>query len=72
VLRHRIANRDAGGFRDYDVSLRINREVAADAASVDILIDTSAMTPKDVSDTLLHAIACSLDASKRDSSAARA
>jgi chloramphenicol 3-O-phosphotransferase len=70
VLRHRIANRDAGGFRDYDVSLRINREVAADPASVDILLDTSLLTPKDVADTLLHAIARSSDTSRQDPSEA--
>jgi chloramphenicol 3-O-phosphotransferase len=64
VLRRRIENREPGGFRDLEVSSRINREVVADESSIDILIDTSLLTPEDVASAVITALAQSSGVSK--------
>ncbi|MGH7132348.1 MAG: AAA family ATPase [Phycisphaerales bacterium] len=53
VLRDRVLNREADGFRDLAVSTRINREAVRDAKSFEKLIDTSGLSPTEVAEAIL-------------------
>lgn len=62
VLRARVLNREADGFRDLAVSMRINGEVVRDARSFEKLIDTSGLSPTEVAQAVLAAVPGSPDA----------
>jgi len=53
VLRDRVLNREAGGFRDLAVSIRINGEVVRDARPFEKVIDTSDLSPTEVASAIL-------------------
>lgn len=48
VLRKRVLNREADGFRDLAIALRINHESVRDAKPLERLIDTSGLSPGEV------------------------
>lgn len=56
VLRARLLNREADGFRDLAVSMRINGEVVRDARLFEKLIDTSGRSPTEVAQAVLAAL----------------
>lgn len=53
VLRERVLNREAGGFRDLNVSLRINEEAVRDPKPFEKVIETSAFSPAEVAQAIL-------------------
>ncbi|MFO0833342.1 MAG: AAA family ATPase [Phycisphaerales bacterium] len=54
VLRERLSNREAGGFRDIDISMRINSEAVRDARPSERVLDTSSLSPTDVMGAILR------------------
>ncbi len=56
VLRDRVHHREAGGFRDQAVSMRLNHEAARDLRSFEKLIETSALTPDEVAQAVFDAM----------------
>lgn len=54
VLRERVLNRDADGFRDIDIALRINHESVRDARPFELLLDTTNLSPGDVAGAILR------------------
>lgn len=56
ILRERILNRPADGFRDTVIATRINRESVVDAKPTDLLIDTSTRSPVDVAREVVTAV----------------
>lgn len=56
VLRARVLNREADGFRDLAVSMRINGELVRDARSFEKLIDTTGLSPTEVAQAVLAAL----------------
>jgi predicted kinase len=56
VLRDRVANRDADGFRDLTVSLRLNHQAVHELRPFERLIDTTDLSPADVVQTILNAM----------------
>lgn len=59
VLRDRVLNREADGFRDLTVSMRLNQEVVRDVRSFETLINTSEHSPTEVAQTILTAMCVS-------------
>ncbi|MCA9289444.1 MAG: AAA family ATPase [Phycisphaerales bacterium] len=53
VLRGRVRNRDADGFSNIDIALRINQEVVRDVRPFEMLLDSSDLAPADVAATIL-------------------
>ena len=53
VLRERVRNRDADGFSNIDIALRINQEVVRDVRPFELLLDSSDLAPADVAATVL-------------------
>lgn len=53
VLRERVRNRDADGFSNIDIALRINQEVVRDVRPLKMLLDSSDLAPADVAATIL-------------------
>lgn len=56
VLRDRVLNREADGFRDLTVSTRLNHEAVRDFRSFEKLIDTSTLSPAEVARAILDAM----------------
>lgn len=56
ALRDRVINREAGGFRDLTISMRINCEVVRDAKPFEELIDTSNLSPPQVAQAIMSAL----------------
>jgi broad-specificity NMP kinase len=54
VLRERLSNREAGAFRDIDISIRINNEAVRDARPSERILDTSTLSPTDVLGAILR------------------
>ncbi len=54
VLRQRVLNRDADGFRDIDIALRINHESVRDARPFELPLDTTSLSPGDVAGAILR------------------
>lgn len=54
VLRKRVLNRDADGFRDVAIALSINHEAVRDARPFELLLDSSNLSPTDVADAILR------------------
>jgi hypothetical protein len=52
VLRHRVLSREAGGFRDMGICMRINEEVVRDVSPFETLIDASTSSPEDVAQAI--------------------
>jgi predicted kinase len=59
VLRDRVLNREADGFRDLTVSMRLNHEAVHDVRTFETLINTSDRSPTVVAQTILTAICVS-------------
>jgi len=57
VLRERLSNREAGAFRNIGIAMRINHESVRDARPFELVLDTSASSPKDLTGEILR-IAC--------------
>lgn len=55
VLRDRVLNREEGGFRDLEISMRLNEEVASDLRPFERLIETSALSPAEVAELIVAA-----------------
>lgn len=56
VLRNRVANRDADGFRDLTVSFRLNHQAVHALRPFEKLIDTSALSPEEAAQAILNAM----------------
>ena len=56
VLRDRVLNRNEDGFRELMISMRLNHEAVRDLRSLEKLIDTSTLSPADVSQAILAAM----------------
>ena len=56
VLRQRVLAREADGFRDLPIVMRINLESVRDAMPFETLIDTSNLPPIDVANAILAAV----------------
>jgi broad-specificity NMP kinase len=65
ILRQRVLNREAGGFRDMTTCGRINQEVVCDASPFETLIDTSARSPAEVAREVSRALASSSSLASR-------
>jgi broad-specificity NMP kinase len=55
ALLQRVHNREAGGFRDITVAMRINAESVSEARPFETLIDTSRLSPVDVANAIISA-----------------
>lgn len=56
VLRDRVLNRQGDAFRDPTVSMRLNHEAVRGLRPFEMLIDTSALTPTEVTQAILAAM----------------
>lgn len=68
VLRERVLNRDADGFRDVDVSMRINHDSVRHARRFETLVNTSSLLPNEVASAVLEAMRHGCDATESSTS----